>query len=124
MHPQISSLLTLVVSVAGSVYLVAAFAHARLASVDLLELERLRTQGLFSSGSTLEQEFRVLTYLLSTLAPALEIRQEGWVRLYYHLLRMSATCLGASKALRREMRRLVAYQAGMYAAARGQLQQA
>ncbi|MHB8733888.1 MAG: hypothetical protein ACYC6M_01175 [Terriglobales bacterium] len=102
-------------------YALCAFSHARLQDADVQELERLHREGLLSPNSTLEQDFRTISYLLDTIAPAVYMRQEIWVRLYYYVLRISRLTVSYSASLELELRRLVAHQSHNYRIACGRL---
>lgn len=112
-HPW-QSVVVLVFSAIVLLYSLHAFAHARLLSADMAELDRLHQEGLLSDENTIEQDYQTISYLLNTIAPAVYMRQEIWIRLYFHLLRMARVCMGWSAALESEMFRLTAYQAAHY----------
>lgn len=112
-HPW-QSVIVLVFSALVLLYSLHAFAHARLLSADMAELDRLHQEGLLSDENTIEQDYQTISYLLNTIAPAVYMRQEIWIRLYFHLLRMTRVCMGWSAALEGEMFRLTAYQAAHY----------
>jgi len=95
-------------------YALCAFSHARLQDADVQELERLHREGLLSPNSSLEEDFRTVSYLLDTIAPAVYMRQEVWVRLYYWVLRVSRMTVSYSAGLELELRRLVAHQSYNY----------
>jgi hypothetical protein len=108
------SVLVLLTSLAGLTCGLFAFAHARLMSADLREIDRLHSEGLLRAGASLEEDYRELTYMVDTIAPAVYMRQEIWVKLYYVLLRTSKAFARYSDVLDREMQRLVAHQCGNY----------
>jgi hypothetical protein len=93
------------------------FVHARLVATDTRELERLYEQRRFLTGSSLEQNFQMLTQLLEAVAPAVYMRQEFWVALYFYALRAASPITALASAVNHELRRLVAYQANRYSEA-------
>ncbi len=111
---QIYSLVILLVSVIVLLYAIYSFARVRLMAADIAELERLRQEGLLPVGSTLDQDYRTLSFLLDSIAPAVYMRQEIWVRFYYLCLQAARLLTSSSERVDTEMRRLVAYQSANY----------
>lgn len=112
-HPW-QSVAVLILSGVVLLYLLHAFAHARLLSADMAELDRLHQEGLLSDGNSIDQDYQTISYLLNTIAPAVYMRQEIWIRIYYRLLQMARLAMAWSSAIEREMLRLAAYQAAHY----------
>jgi len=112
-HPW-QSITVLIFSGVVLLYSLHAFAHARLLSADMAELDRLHQEGLLSDENTIEQDYQTISYLLNTIAPAVYMRQEIWIRLYYQLLRIARVSMVWSSAVEHEMVRLAAYQAAHY----------
>jgi hypothetical protein len=96
---------------------VQAMAHARLLAADINEIESLRSRGLLASTGSLPQDFRTVSYLLSTVAPAVYMRQEHWVRMYFYMLRACNMFCSTCVCINAELRRLVAHQAARYSEA-------
>lgn len=114
------SITVLVVASALLLYATLAFAHVRITDADMSELERLRQEGVLPSQARLVEDFRLVHQKLDEIAPAVCLRQEFWLQLYFHLLRLIRWLHTVSSgtqvagALDREMLRLSAYQAGHY----------
>lgn len=111
------SILVLAISFSVLAYAVLAFAHVRITDADMSELERLRLEGVLPSEVHLVEDFRLVHAKLSEIAPAVYLRQEFWLQIYFHLLRMARwTRRGTAMAemLDRELLRLSAYQAQHY----------
>jgi len=114
------SIAVLVVSSALLLYATLAFAHVRITDADMSELERLRQEGVLPAHPRLVEDFRLVHVKLEEIAPAVCLRQEFWLQLYFHLLRLMRWVRGLTAAgrpaiaLDREMMRLSAYQAGHY----------
>lgn len=110
------SLIICATSLGVVLYSLLAFAHVRVTDGDMRELERLRLEGVLPpvSESDPVAEYYVLKDKLLELAPAVCMRQEQWLKLYYHLLRALQRRKGHNSPLRRELIRLTAYQATHY----------
>ena len=118
------SLAILVTSGAVLLYAVLAFAHVRITDADMADLEQLRAQGLLPAEPHLIEDFQLVHRRLVEIAPAVCLRQEAWLQLYFHLLRVTRwlrPVLGSHawlmERLDLEMLRLSAYQARHYRAA-------
>jgi hypothetical protein len=107
------SITVLVLSSALLLYATLAFAHVRITDADMSELERLRREGVLPSEARLVEDFRAVHVRLQEIAPAVCLRQEFWLQLYFHLLRLMRW-LHHTRAFDRELLRLSAYQAGHY----------
>lgn len=113
------SLGILLVSLTVLLYAVLAFAHVRITDADMTELERLRSEGLLPQDAQLIRDFRLVRRQLGEIAPAVCLRQEFWLQLYFQLLRiMRWTNHIANHQQRgifdRELLRLSAYQAAHF----------
>lgn len=109
------SLIIFATSIAVLLYSLLAFAHVRVTDGDMAELERLRMEGVLPASADPVAEYHILRDKLAEVAPAVCMRQEFWLRLYYQLLRLSQPRQGRPDSLlRRELVRLNAYQATNY----------
>lgn len=110
------SLIICATSLGVVLYSLLAFAHVRVTDGDMRELERLRLEGVLPPASEADPvaEYYVLKDKLMELAPAVCMRQEQWLKLYYHLLRALQRRKDHNGPLRRELIRLTAYQATHY----------
>lgn len=108
------SVMVLAIACFGLGYGLFAFAHGRLAGAEIAEWERLRASGLLPQANNLGQDFRTVTYLLQTIASAVEMPSEPWVRAYFVALRGVQLVLSSAHPVEQELRRLVAYQALQY----------
>ncbi|HXE30340.1 MAG TPA: hypothetical protein VN515_00910 [Terriglobales bacterium] len=116
------SLLVLIVSCIVLLYAVLAFAHVRITDGDMGELQRLRNDGELPAEPNIIADFQLVRAKLNDIAPAVCLRQELWLQLYFYLLRgahwwQRRTARGSvirGGALERELLRLSAYQAGHY----------
>jgi len=111
------SILVLLMSFSVLAYAILAFAHVRITDADMSELERLRQEGVLPTDARLVEDFRLVHEKLSEIAPAVYLRQEFWLQIYFHLLRLGRWARrGTSLAdvLDRELLRLSAYQAHHY----------
>ena len=107
------------VSSAVLLYAVLAFAHVRITDADMTELERLRSEGLLPVETHLIEDFRLVHRQLEEIAPAVCLRQEFWLQLYFHLLRLMRwvehlAVHDQAGAFDRELMRLSAYQAAHF----------
>lgn len=116
------SAVVLLISCLVLLYAVLAFAHVRITDGDMAELERLRKEGVLPAEARPIEDFQLIHAKLNEIAPAVCLRQELWLHLYFHILRLTCwwqlhserrTILRAG-ALERELQRLNAYQAGHY----------
>ncbi|MGH9519819.1 MAG: hypothetical protein ACRD2D_09210 [Terriglobales bacterium] len=114
-----ASLVICATSLGVVMYSLLAFAHVRVTDGDMRELDRLRLDGVLppASDSDPVAEYYILKDKLMEVAPAVCMRQEQWLKLYYHLLRALQRRGGRKDhagPLRRELIRLTAYQATNY----------
>lgn len=107
------SIIMLAVSAAVLGYATLAFAHVRVSDGDMAELERLRAEGFLPASGHAIADCQHIRARLREIAPAVCLRQEVWLALYFHLLRLARWCR-ATSVLDRELLRLAAYQAGHY----------
>jgi hypothetical protein len=112
----------LVFAFAVLAYTLFSFAHVRITDADMAELDRLRREGVLPSEPRLVEDFRLLHAKLSTIAPAVCLRQELWLQVYFHLLRMGRRLRPDSGWLERELWRLSAHQAHHYRVAMNRLE--
>jgi hypothetical protein len=108
------SVAVLVVAFAVLAYSVFSFAHVRISDVDMTELDRLRREGVLPDKPRLVEDFELIHAKIAHVAPAVYLRQEFWLRLYFHLLRAARTIRPNAVGLDRELLRLSAYQAHHY----------
>ncbi len=108
------SILVLVIGFSVLAYTTFAFAHVRITDSDMTELDRLRREGVLPESSHLVEDFKLIHAKLAEIAPAVYLRQEVWLQMYFHLLRLARWMRPASAGLERELLRLSAYQAGHY----------
>jgi hypothetical protein len=105
------SLLTLLSGAAVFLFFLLRFAKVHLAAVDIIELERMRSEGILIGEPV--SDYRTLSYLIGTVAPAIALPSESWVGAYWTLLRLSRV-LPIRNWLDRQTRLLAAYQARRY----------
>ncbi|MGH9480727.1 MAG: hypothetical protein ACRD1L_01435 [Terriglobales bacterium] len=119
------SSLILAISFSVLAYAILAFAHVRITDADMSELERLRLEGVLPTEPRLVEDFRVIHAKLAEIAPAVYLRQEFWLQIYFYLIRFARwvrhDAAGAAM-LDRELLRLSAYQAHHYRVALTRLQ--
>lgn len=119
------SVLILLISFSVLAYAILAFAHVRITDADMSELERLRMEGVLPSEPQLVDDFRLIHAKLGEIAPAVYLRQEFWLQIYFYLLRVARWTrrdAAGTAMLDRELLRLSAYQAHHYRVALTRLQ--
>lgn len=109
-----SPVLTLILSFAILIMWLLVMSHAHVQGADFAILERLHDCGLIGHTTT-KDDYRTLSYLLTTVAPAQYARQQRWITMYFHSLAIAQSVLRHSRIVEQEMRRVVAFQAVCYA---------
>ncbi|MGH9393870.1 MAG: hypothetical protein ACRD1E_06845 [Terriglobales bacterium] len=110
---QFFSVLVLVFAAAVLAYTTFSFAHVKITDADMEELDRLRAEGLLPASADTVADFKFLRKKISDIAPAVYLRQELWLHLYFYVLRVSRW-FRPSAWLDRELHRLHAHQAHHY----------
>jgi hypothetical protein len=113
-RPPLTSILILAFSAVALLYAVYWFGHLKLLAADLREVDSLRQEGLLSPAGNPIEDYRTLTVLLDSLAPAASIRLELWVSLYFQMLRVARLTSWSRARVEEECSRLVAYQGALY----------
>jgi hypothetical protein len=104
----------LIFAVLGSSYAILAFAHVRIDNCDMKELARLRAEGVLPERVELIGDFVKIHRKLDEIAPAVYLRQEFWIQLYFQVLRLAHAMEWHTGFVERELMKLSAYQANHY----------
>ncbi|MGH9486590.1 MAG: hypothetical protein ACRD04_03250 [Terriglobales bacterium] len=107
------SIVLLVIAFGVLAYSIFSFAHVKVTEADMSELDRLRRDGVLPDQARLVEDFQYIHAKVAHVAPAVYLRQESWLLLYFQLVRL-ARWLRPGTGLDNELRRLNAFQAHHY----------
>jgi hypothetical protein len=104
----------LIFAIFGVSYAILAFAHVRIDNCDMKELARLRAEGILPERAELIRDFLAIHRKLDEIAPAVYLRQEFWIQVYFQVLRLAHWMEWRAGFVERELTKLSAYQANHY----------
>jgi len=108
------SILALVGGVVVLLYSVLSFAHVKVDSCDMEQLQRFRAEGLLPDAPSWVSDFATVRRKLAQIAPAVYFRQEPWLHFYFYTLRVVLWLRPHAQWYQRQLVQCNAYQATRY----------